>query len=65
MDRHVLKVLFVAAALALAPGCLRNEFDLCAGDAPHPDCALLDAGPDAGPSDAGQLGQDASADTGT
>jgi len=38
--------------LALA-GCLRVDIDRCSDDPPHPECALLDGGPDGGePADA-------------
>jgi hypothetical protein len=44
-------VCVIGAAMTLQ-GCLRNQFDLCAGSAPHPDCARLDAGPPDGGADA-------------
>lgn len=45
MARHLLIALVLALA---APGCLRQRFDLCDDEEPHPDCALVDAGrPDA------------------
>ncbi len=57
LSRSVRTVLVLALALSSA-GCLRHEFDLCRGEAPHPDCALLDGGSadggDAGQTDAGQ-----------
>ena len=34
---------FVLVVGALASGCLRNKFDLCAQDPPDPNCAYLDA----------------------
>lgn len=47
MGRYLLSAVAIALALA-ASGCLRQNFDLCAEDPPHPDCALLDAAaPDA------------------
>jgi hypothetical protein len=46
-------LLFVVVIGALASGCLRNKFDLCAQDPPDPNCAYLDASNDAVESDAG------------
>lgn len=55
---------FVVVIGALASGCLRTKFDLCAQLPPDPNCAYLDGGADAGvvPSDAGT---DAAADAPT
>jgi hypothetical protein len=53
------RVLALALALALTPGCLRNKFDLCAQDPPDPNCAYLDA-QDA----SGDAGIDAPSDVG-
>lgn len=47
---------FVLAAAQT--GCLRLSYDLCEGDNPHPECAALDAGRDAG-KDGGELDEDA------
>ncbi len=49
MARFLLSAAALGLAL-LASGCLRQNFDLCQGEDPHPDCALVDASrPDAGP----------------
>lgn len=44
---------------ALASGCLRTRFDLCAQDPPDPACAYLDAG------DVRDAGIDGGADAGS
>jgi len=55
-------LLFVFVVGALASGCLRNKFDLCAQSPPDPNCAYLDAqtvgdaGTDANSDDAGTDG---------
>jgi hypothetical protein len=67
MDRALLTRAVAVAMVALAllgAGCLRNEFDLCRGETPHPDCALFDAGrPDGG--DAGSARDAATSDAST
>jgi len=60
--RALLATLLLVSA-ALASGCLRRRFDLCAETPPHPECPSRDAGrdasedapqaPDAGPADVG------------
>ena len=39
-----MRILLLLLVGALASGCLRQRFDLCAQNPPHPEC-LLDAGP--------------------
>ncbi|MBX3268727.1 MAG: hypothetical protein KF729_00615 [Sandaracinaceae bacterium] len=58
-------IVAVALGAALLAGCIRQSFDLCAEEPPHPDCAL-DAGDDAGGGeDAGDdAGHDAGDDAG-
>ncbi len=48
MARHLLTITIALALGFAASGCLRQNFDLCDEDPPHPDCARIDAGPDAG-----------------
>lgn len=62
------RLLLSAAALGLAllaSGCLRQNFDLCQGEDPHPDCVLVDASrPDAGPDAEADADADAALDAG-
>ena len=50
------------AAASLLGGCIRMNFDRCADDPPHPDCADLDAGPDGSVDGGVDAGTDASLD---
>lgn len=52
--------LFFCVLAAVQAGCLRLSYDLCEGETPHPECAALDAGRDAG-KDGGELDEDAGA----
>ena len=56
MARHLLIALVLA--LGTTAGCLRQRFDLCDDEEPHPDCALVDAGR----ADAGDASADAGGD---
>ena len=51
------RIVILAGALVLS-GCLRTAFNRCTEIPPHPECAFLDAGVDAGPR-ADAAGEDA------
>lgn len=48
-------VLGIALSAALASGCLRRRYDLCAESPPHPECPFDVGMPDAGSADAGPV----------
>lgn len=40
---HARRIALLVLALALS-GCLRNAFNRCTEDPPHPECSILDSG---------------------